>query len=77
MKKTEMFQQLVQSAGKLDKVRLGQVYGIAELFRRAAESDGYEAVTDVEQEKACLIRCIMRLGDAKALRRVNIFAHHM
>ena len=77
MKKAELFQQLIQSTGKLSKARLEQLYEIIELFRRAADPQDYKEVTDAEWEKISLIGCILCLYDVGHLRGLRAIASQM
>ena len=67
----------MQSAGKLSKARLEQLYEIIELFRRAADPQDYKEVTDAEWEKISLIGSVMCLYDVGHLRGLRAIASQM
>ena len=49
-----------------DAIGLRDIYKVAELIRKSMDDVEYKELSEVEQEKALLIRSVLRLGEREA-----------
>lgn len=78
MKRTEIRQQITESAGKIkNNIILNEILQISELMRRTMDEKEYMEVSEPEWDKRVLIRAVLNMDDPRSIRNLRAIADGM
>lgn len=78
MKRTEIRQQITESAGKIkNNIILNEILQISELMRRTMDEKEYMEVSEPEWDKRVLIRAVLNMDDPRRIRNLRAIADGM